>query len=193
MRWLVTRRGSDAGLILLVESRVMNSNRNKKLTVPLAGVLVVLLVQFTYAIGKDQDDQFLNEIRHDIQPEPEYFMLCNMHAQAIPGNCDVADASSGGRLTSLIHSMQLAKPSTHPTKVPKAQERMLIIGRGKPILKQYVGCYRLIQFVGFEETYLNRVKAAPECAHVVRYDVEYVSLPEARKWLPQPVSNPSNK
>lgn len=144
--------------------------RNK--LAPLLIIVFVLLV--VVYVTRDQDE-FLDEIRATMQSGADYYVVCEFAGGVTAVNCN---AKSGGESAALNTAMRLAKTRLPPGKATVAHEGILRVGRGDPTLKQYLGCYRLVQYVGFEgETFLNKVKTDPECTRVEHYEPGYVSLP----------------
>jgi hypothetical protein len=143
----------------------------------LALILMLVFVVLVYVFILRSQDKFLDEIRRALESGPEYYLVCDIVGGATSDKCDFADRTDPARLDVLVNGMRLAEERLPPSKAAVSHERMLKIGRGNPQLKQYIGCYRLIQYVGFDnEIYLNQVKADLECTHVHRYDPGYASL-----------------
>jgi len=137
-------------------------------------MLIVFALLVAVYVMRSQDE-FLTEIRETIQSGADYYVVCEISGGATSENCDAKNSSQSA---ALIEAIRQAKMSLPPGKATVAYEGILRIGRGDPHLKKYIGCYRIVQYVGFEETiFLNKVETNSDCTYVQRYEPGYVSLP----------------
>jgi hypothetical protein len=163
----------------------MNARGARKLLLIGAISTLVILFYCVFLETKRFQTAFSDEITRVATSEPDYFMICSIAPNSLAEDCDLAVRNSGDRLPELLSAMKAAK-SHLVGKNSVAQEKMLRLGRGEPGAKEYLGCYRLIQFTAMAEIALNKVEAAPGCTHVIRYDPGSVILSNAGKWLLPP-------
>lgn len=121
---------------------------------------------------------FLDSFQRVIDSKPDYFMICEIAGASTSERCDIVERGVGQRFDAYIESLQLAKSRVPPGKVPISKENMLRIGHGSILSKRYIACFRLIEYVGFDnERYLNEIEADSECTRFKLYKTGYLSIP----------------
>lgn len=117
--------------------------------------------------------KFLDEFKSTINSDVGYLMLCEIHSE----RCQVIDGSKSSKLSAAIKHLSGAMAKLPPSKAERMSERILRIGKGSLTAKQYVGCYRVIQYVGSEDLYINQITSDPECTRIEKYMPSYVAVP----------------
>jgi len=64
-------------------------------------------------------------------------------------------------------------------------ERILRFGVGSPASRQYLACYRVLHYAGFDRIYIRPVLMNPDCSHVENYLAGDLAVP-VHTWLGLP-------
>lgn len=135
---------------------------------------VGILIGGILLLSERNQRRFLEKFRSDVNTNPQYIAICEFARGAATEGCHLF---VGNELSALLHQLSLARAKMSPGKVPIVRERMLKIGKGDPSLKEYIGCYRLVNFRGFDNAvFVNQIQPDGTCTRIVRY------LPGCLEW-----------
>jgi hypothetical protein len=81
---------------------------------------------------------------------------------------------SDGRLSELLSALTGARAILPPGKVPITKERILKIRTSDSPPGRFTNCYRLIEFDGFPDEYVNQVEMNEGCIQLISYQSGYV-------------------
>lgn len=114
---------------------------------------------------------FVSDVRASATRDVELIELC------VPsGPCKSLDRSDAARLSEAIKYLSQAEPKLPPGKTPISSERLVKLKASGSPSGTFQHCFRLVEFVGVEEAYLNQIATDSECKRVEKYLSAYVAI-----------------
>jgi hypothetical protein len=138
----------------------------------LTGLLAILAVVLVFWLR--HESRFAADLRNAAATVASGIEICDFRDGETRGCVTFADNAKDSALSNLTRSLSDASPSTPPGKVPIVRERILRI-RGHAV-GQYARCYRVIEFTGFPDEYVNEVEMDSSCSRVNRYGSGYANI-----------------
>ena len=133
----------------------------------LAGVLVFWL---------RHENRFAADLRNTAANAANGVEICELRNGEARDCVKFNDSAKSSKLSNLVRSLSEANSSAPPGKVPVLTEKILRIPGSAA--GQYARCYRLIEFAGFPDEYVNEIEMDSGCLRVTRYRSGYASIPQ---------------
>jgi hypothetical protein len=164
----VPRRFAYA-LLLLLYRRAVSDVRIAVVKIRLLAFVGLIVASLVMWLTTDQKG-FMTDVR-DSAADVELIELCVLSAP-----CETLDRGDDERLGRAIKYLSQAESKMPPTKTPISSERLVKIKTRGSKIGTFQHCFRMIEFVGAEEAYLNQIATDPECKHVDKYLPSYVAI-----------------
>ena len=132
-------------------------------------------------------DTVLEDFRKVVSSDVGYLMLCDSRGALSSNSCQVIDASTTFSLSAALKQLSEARTNFMPGKGSTSSERVLKLGRGNPAFKQYLACYRLLHYAGFNEIYINPVLMNPGCTYIETFLAGDLAV-SAHSWMGLPTA-----
>jgi hypothetical protein len=113
-------------------------------------------------------ENFAADLRAVARSNVDYLMLCDLGRAKTGESCRVIDRKEPG-LQMALTNLYNAGNELPPGHATAEREMMLRIGQGDAASKQYVGCYRVVRYVGVQGIYIQGVTTDPSCARIEKY------------------------
>jgi len=150
-------------------------------------VRVISILLFAFLVGvialfvTRSQSHFLREMKDVATSKVDYLMLCDLRPQQKDGQCRTIGSDLEPQLVEATRLLAGAEAKLPPGKLQIADEKILRIGRGTGASGHYVGCYRVVQYVGVNDIYINDVETDSACTRVETYRPGYVAI--GKHWL----------
>lgn len=132
-------------------------------------------------------DNVLADFRNAVSSDVGYLMLCDSRGAVSSNSCQVIDESTNFKLSAALKHLSETRTNFMPGKGSTSSERILKLGRGSPASKQYLACYRLLHYAGFNEIYINPVLMNPDCSYIERFLAGDLAVP-VHSWVGLPTA-----
>ena len=132
-----------------------------------AGAIALALAIAVWRMGVEKD---LAADLRDSLTGVEYIALCEQGGSAAQDSCRFIDEASVPTLRAAILNLSAANTSLFPPgKNLTVDQKILKLGRGIPASKNYLRCYRLVQYAGWPEVSIQPVSMNRECTIIEKF------------------------
>jgi hypothetical protein len=111
---------------------------------------------------------FAGDLKAVVRSKVDYLMLCAIGHVGIGESCRIIGDNEAG-LKLALANLNNAGNELHPSHGQPAREMMLRIGQGDPASEHYIGCYRVVRYVGVQGIYIEGVTTDSSCVRVEKY------------------------
>jgi hypothetical protein len=130
----------------------------------------LVLAGFVFWLTTDQRS-FVTDVRESVTQDIELIELC------VPsGPCKTLDRNDNAGLSDAIKYLSQAEAKLPPAKTPISSEKLVKIKTRGSQAGTFQHCFRLVEFVGVAEAYLNQIVSDAECRRIDKYLSAYVAI-----------------
>lgn len=133
-------------------------------------VIGLALAAFLFWLTSTQKS-FLTDVRSSATADVGLIELCTRS-----GQCNSLDRNDAVRFSEALKYLSQAEAKRPPGKTPIAKDRLIKIKMRGSVAGTFQHCFRLVEFVGVDEAYLNEIATDSECSGIEKYLSGYAAI-----------------
>lgn len=122
--------------------------------------------------------RFLSEIRSIERFDVQSIEICDHRVSVARDSCEVLNSTTTAKLSATIKRISAAKAALPPGHTPRVAEKMVNIELRNASGETFHKCYLLVDYAGFDESYLLQITADSECRHVRKSMAGSAAIPK---------------